>query len=126
MKGGGSCVSRRTKSEKLVYYPIEVVFPYQYTRSVRTHTIVYYTPTFASCVFSPSLVLGHVLSPVRSLPRHSLLLIANYTSEPVCQLHGFQQFLENPFLCVDIWSWVEWLHGFVDVLREACCLYISD
>ena len=34
--------------------------------------------------FSPSLVLGHVLSPVRSLPRHSLLLIANYTSEPVC------------------------------------------
>jgi hypothetical protein len=23
---------------------------------------------------------------VRSLPRHSLLLIANYTSEPVCQL----------------------------------------
>jgi hypothetical protein len=35
---------------------------------------------------SPSLVLGHVLSPVRSLPRHSLLLIANYTSEPVCQL----------------------------------------
>jgi hypothetical protein len=37
-------------------------------------------------VVSPSLVLGHVLSPVRSLPRHSLLLIANYTSEPVCQL----------------------------------------
>ena len=30
------------------------------------------------------LVLGHVLSPVRSLPRHSLLLIANYTSEHVC------------------------------------------
>ena len=33
---------------------------------------------------SPSLVLGHVLSPVRLIPRHSLLLIANYTSEPVC------------------------------------------
>ncbi|KAH9891167.1 hypothetical protein C8Q73DRAFT_803138, partial [Cubamyces lactineus] len=32
------------------------------------------------------LVLGHVLSPVRSLPRHSLLLIANYTSEHVCWL----------------------------------------
>ena len=30
--------------------------------------------------FSPSLVLGHVLSPVRFLPRHSFLLIANYTS----------------------------------------------
>ncbi|KAI0327287.1 hypothetical protein GY45DRAFT_1427862, partial [Cubamyces sp. BRFM 1775] len=34
----------------------------------------------------PILVLGHVLSPVRSLPRHSLLLIANYTSEHVCWL----------------------------------------
>ena len=34
------------------------------------------------------LVLGHVLSPVRSLPRHSLLLIANYTSEPVCRLRS--------------------------------------
>ena len=114
MKGGGSCVSRRTKSEKLVYYPIEVVFPYQYTRSVRTHTIVYYTPTFASCVFSPSLVLGHVLSPVRSLPRHSLLLIANYTSEPVCQLHGFQQFLENPLpLCryLELGRVVAWVRG---------------
>ena len=31
----------------------------------------------------PILVLGHVLSPVRSIPRHSLLLIANYTSELV-------------------------------------------
>jgi hypothetical protein len=30
--------------------------------------------------FSSSLVLGHVLSPVRFLPRHSFLLIANYTS----------------------------------------------
>jgi hypothetical protein len=36
--------------------------------------------------FSLSLVLGHVLSPVRFLPRHSLLLIANYTSEHVCRL----------------------------------------
>jgi hypothetical protein len=46
------------------------------------------------CFRALSLVLGHVLSPVRFLPRHSLLLIANYT---VCQLRefGFQQFLER-------------------------------
>ena len=41
------------------------------------------------CVFCfLILVLGHVLSPVRSLPRHSLLLIANYTSEHVCRLRS--------------------------------------
>jgi hypothetical protein len=39
---------------------------------------------FCDIIDSLSLVLGHVLSPVRFLPRHSLLLIANYTSEPVC------------------------------------------
>ena len=36
--------------------------------------------------FSSSLVLGHVLLPVRFLPRRSFLLIANYTSELVCWL----------------------------------------
>ena len=45
---------------------------------------------------SLSLVLGHVLSPVRFLPRHSLLLIANNTSVylaylRVCRIFG------NPF-----------------------------
>ena len=50
--------------------------------SVRSSSPVYKAREAVSV--SPSLVLGHVLSPVRSLPRHSLLLIANYTSELVC------------------------------------------
>ena len=48
--------------------------------------------THAMFRFSPSLVLGHVLSPVRSIPRHSLLLIANYTSELVCIASAYSNF----------------------------------
>ena len=50
---------------------------------------------------SSSLVLGHVLSPVRSLPRHSLLLIANYTSEPVCRLRSSAIFGKTPLTFVN-------------------------
>ena len=51
-----------------------------------------YKPLDSTLSGSPSLVLGHVLSPVRFLPRHSLLLIANYTSEPVCCASAFSNF----------------------------------
>ncbi|TFK82949.1 hypothetical protein K466DRAFT_628972 [Polyporus arcularius HHB13444] len=55
----------------------------------------------------PILVLGHVLSPVRSLPRHSLLLIANYTSEHVCWLRPSAIF-GKPLLSLEIFS-VVWV-----------------
>ncbi|KDQ10417.1 hypothetical protein BOTBODRAFT_640396, partial [Botryobasidium botryosum FD-172 SS1] len=41
---------------------------------------------------SPSLVLGHALSPVRFLPRHSHLLIANSQSVYVLRLTLYANF----------------------------------
>jgi hypothetical protein len=40
-------------------------------------------------------VLGHVLSPVRSIPRHSLLLIANKTSVHLAYPRDLQNFWTN-------------------------------
>lgn len=61
---------------------------------------------FLACIpVSLSLVLGHVLSPVRFLPRHSLLLIANYTSEPVWIASASSNFWTIPNPSLDfLWS----------------------
>lgn len=62
---------------------IQIEYPHQLMVRARLRSLIYCRGMHLG---SLSLVLGHVLSPVRSLPRHSLLLIANYTSEPVCWL----------------------------------------
>ena len=69
------------------------------TRCVRRACpeLVPYIARALSLLLFSILVLGHVLSPVRSLPRHSLLLIANYTSEHVCWLRPSAIF-GNPIL----------------------------